>query len=172
MVTPACKHFHIDPVWHDEYKHLDYITEKFNDSTSILRWLDMGFSDKFVGDMCDMRSPQPDWNHLIITYFTDLGWQDIGTSYYRMNPGTILPNHGDLYKKYIDVFGLHGQEQNIYRAVIFLEDWQSGHYLECAGHPIVNWSAGDGVIWQYDTPHLAANMGITARYTLQITGHL
>jgi hypothetical protein len=28
------------------------------------------------------------------------------------------------------------------------------------------------VEWQYDAPHMAANMGIEPRYTLQITGHI
>ena len=89
-----------------------------------------------------------------------------------MNTGTILPTHGDLYKKYIEIFQLQGRERSIHRAVIFLEDWKPGHYLECDGEPITKWHAGDGVIWQYDTPHLAANMGLEPRYTLQITGHL
>jgi hypothetical protein len=35
---------------------------------------------------------------------------------------------------------------------------------------VTEWQAGDVVEWTYDTPHLAANMGIDPRYTLQITG--
>jgi hypothetical protein len=38
--------------------------------------------------------------------------------------------------------------------------------------PIVNWKAGHVVEWLYDTPHMAANIGLEPRYTLQITGHL
>jgi hypothetical protein len=26
--------------------------------------------------------------------------------------------------------------------------------------------------WTYDTPHMAANIGLEPRYTLQITGHI
>ena len=36
--------------------------------------------------------------------------------------------------------------------------------------PYVEWAAGETVIWQNNTQHLAANMGMTDRYTLQITG--
>lgn len=172
MAIRGCIKIHIPPHWDDQYKDLEYITEPFNDSISTERWLAQGYANKFVGDMCDMRSTQPVWNDYFIGYFTQLGWKDIGTSYYRMGTGTILPEHGDLYKKYIEIFKLQGQEHKIHRAVIFLEDWQSGHYLECDGEPIAGWRAGDGVVWQYDTPHLAANMGTTPRYTLQITGHL
>jgi hypothetical protein len=89
-----------------------------------------------------------------------------------MMPGTILPTHQDLYKKYIDIFGLQGQEHTIRRAVIFLQDWQPGHYLEVMDEPVVKWRAGDVVEWCYDTPHMAANMGSVPRYTLQITGHV
>jgi hypothetical protein len=42
--------------------------------------------------------------------------------------------------------------------------------LEIDGNPITKWSAGDWVGWNYDTQHLAANIGMTDRYTMQITG--
>jgi hypothetical protein len=35
---------------------------------------------------------------------------------------------------------------------------------------IVNWRAGDFIMWQGDVPHAASNIGIEDRYTLQITG--
>jgi hypothetical protein len=51
-----------------------------------------------------------------------------------------------------------------------LEDWQLGHYLDCNGKAFVHWQAGDVVEWTFDTPHSAANIGMTDRYTLQVTG--
>ena len=164
--------YNIDPFWDDEYKRLTYINEPFNDDPNVARWLALGYPGKFTGDMCDMRSPQPSWNDRFLSFFRDMGWQDIGTSYYRMGPGTILPNHSDLYLKYVDLFDLQGREQNIRRAVIFLEDWASGHYFEYSGNPLLQWSAGQVVEWDYDEPHMAANIGETPRYTLQITGHI
>jgi hypothetical protein len=121
--------------------------------------------------MCDMRQQQPSWNYRFIEHFESLGWKDIGTSYYRMSTGTVMPVHGDLYKKYIDRFELQGKEQTVYRALVFLEDWKPGHYLEAMGVPYVGWKAGQVVEWTYDTPHMAANIGLEDRYTLQITGH-
>jgi hypothetical protein len=164
--------FNIEPFWGDAYQHLDYVKEPFNNANDTKRWTDMGFAENFVGAMCDMRRTQPVWNNHIIAEFTRRGWKDVCTSYYRMDPGTILPNHIDTYKRYIEVFKLENQHQGIYRAIVFLEDWASGHYLEIAGKPVVNWSAGDVAVWWYDTPHMAANMGYTPRYTLQITGHI
>ena len=58
----------------------------------------------------------------------------------------------------------------VLRIVIFLEDWQSGHYIEVDGNPIYEWKAGDWVAWKYMTKHVAANIGMTNRYTMQVTG--
>ena len=88
-----------------------------------------------------------------------------------MDTNTILPVHRDLYKRYVELFNLQGKESSIYRAIVFLEDWQSGHYLEIDNEPITRWRAGDAVEWRYDAPHMAANIGLLPRYTLQITGH-
>jgi hypothetical protein len=171
MATQELIKYHIPAFWDDEYKTLNYVNEQFNDSDNLEYWRSLGFADKFTGDMCDMRQSQPSWNNTIVSIFEEMGWKDIGTSYYRMQPGTILPTHGDLYKKYIEIFNLQGHEHTVRRAVIFLEDWQSGHYFEGLSEPLVKWRAGDTVEWVYDTPHLAANVGLTPRYTLQITGH-
>lgn len=177
MVTPVTsehsyKIYHLDVFWDDEYQHLDYIQEPFNDSEDVQAWLAQGYQPKICGSMADMRGRQPSWNNRFLEYYTDLGWKDIGTSYYRMTSGTVMPVHQDRYVKYIDLFGLQGREHAIRRALVLLEDWSPGHYLEVQGEPFVKWSAGTVVEWIYDTPHMAANIGIQDRYTLQITGHL
>ena len=172
MATQEIIRYFIQVFWDDEYKHLDYINETFNDTENLQKWTQLGYPNRFTGDMCDMRSRQPKWNDVFVNMFSEMGWKDIGTSYYRMNTGTVLPTHGDLYKKYIDLYNLQGQEHKIRRAIVFLEDWQSGHYFEGIGIPLTQWQAGTVVEWPYDTPHMAANIGTAPRYTLQITGHV
>jgi hypothetical protein len=172
-MTPHTIHkYQLYPFWDNSYKTLDYINESFNDVTLSQKWLAQGYANQFTGDMCDMRSAQPTFNQRFLDIFAGQGWKDIGTSYYRMNTGTVLPTHSDLYLKYIELFNLQGQEHTIRRAVIFLEDWQPGHYAEYQDITFVNWKAGATVEWSYDTPHMAANLGLTPRYTLQITGHV
>ena len=172
MATPDILKSHIPKVWDDEFKQLTYVNETFNDVESIERWTLQGYSNRFTGDMCDMRSPQPTWNDRFVNIYRELGWKDIGTSYYRMGTGTVLPTHGDLYLRYIELFKLQGQEHRIRRAIVFLEDWKPGHYSEAGDVAKVNWRAGDAIEWSYDAPHMAANIGLEPRYTLQITGWL
>lgn len=170
MATQEITKYFLEVFWDDEYRRLDYINEPFNDEKSKALWLKAGYPERFTGDMCDMRSSQPSWNQRFIDIYANMGWKNIGTSYYRMNTGTVLPTHGDLYVKYIELYNLRGQEHRIRRAIVFLEDWASGHYFEGMGVPLTNWVAGTVIEWTYDTPHLAANIGLTPRYTLQITG--
>jgi hypothetical protein len=172
MATPAIIKYNIQPFWDDEFKSLLYTNEEFNDPENLALWTNLGYPNRFTGDMCDMRDPQPRWNHRFIEFFQAQGWKDIGTSYYRMGTGTVLPTHADLYKRYIDLFNLQGREHTIRRAIIFLEEWKSGHYFEGLGVPTVQWQAGDTVEWTYDAEHMAANMGVEPRYTLQVTGHV
>ena len=168
----SVKYYQTSVVRDDEYQHLAYSSEEFNEPTQIDIWHGQGYANQFTGDMCDMSHSQPTWNQKLINIFVEQGWKDFGTSYYRMATGTVLPTHQDRYVKYIALFNLQNRKHTIRRAIVFLEDWQPGHYAEYQDKPFVNWSAGDVVEWTYDTPHMAANLGLTPRYTLQITGHV
>ena len=172
MAIPAVVKYHLPVFWNDEYKTLDYIQEPFNDPVSVARWLSQGYHNKICGDLCDMRHQLPSWASKFIDIYTEMGWKDIGLAFYRMPTGTVMPVHSDLYKRYVELFGLQGQEQTIRRALVLMEDWKSGHYLEANNEAVVNWRAGLTVEWVYDTPHSAANLGLEDRYTLQITGHV
>lgn len=172
MATHAAVNYHIEPFWDDEYKHITYISEPFNDPDSLELWLAQGYQPKFCGELADMRHTLPSWSSRFVIRYQQQGWKDIGLAFYRMRTGTVMPVHQDLYKRYISVFNLEGQETKIRRAIVFLENWKPGHYSEVNGRPYVNYQAGHTVEWPYNVPHMAANIGLEDRYTLQITGHL
>ena len=156
---------HMDPYWNGEYKDLMYINEPFNDPVSLKEWRNLGFTQtKFTGDMYDMRQTEPKW---MVSVQEALPWKYFSWSVYRMNPGSTLPMHGDTYARFRELYAWDG---DIHCAVIYMEDWQSGHISEIEDTVITDWRAGDYVVWKNDTQHLAANVGKTARYTLQITG--
>ena len=158
--------------WDEEFKTLDYVKEPFNDPSSVELWQSQGYQSKICGELCDMRHQLPTWATKFIDMYRVQGWQDIGLAFYRMSTGTVMPVHRDLYKRYIELFNLQGRERSIRRALVLLEDWKPGHYLEVDGVPYVDWKAGQTSEWVYDAPHMAANIGLEDRYTLQITGHL
>jgi hypothetical protein len=80
----------------------------------------------------------------------------------------IMPPHYDHFEAYCRIFN---KEQNeVYRAILFLEDWKPGHYFEYNKISFNNWNKGDYVMYSYDIEHAASNIGIQPRYTLQITG--
>lgn len=173
MATPvitSCK-YSIPRFWDDEFKTLDYIQEPFNDPASVNRWINQGYQSKITGGLCDMRHRLPTWASKFIDIYEGQGWKDVGLAFYCMSTGTVMPVHQDLYKRYVELFNLQGKETSIRRALVLLEDWKPGHYLEVNGLPYVSWTAGTTVEWIYDAPHMAANIGLENRYTLQITGH-
>jgi hypothetical protein len=170
MATPANLNKwylgHVTPCWAG-HRNLPYANEQFNDPESVSYWKNLGYNQtKFTGDMYDMRQSAPEWMPQVLTNFD---WKHTSWSVYCMSPGVVLPNHRDTYARFRQLHNI-ADPDTIWRAVIFLEDWQSGHYLEIDRTPVTQWAAGDMVAWQNDVPHLAANIGISDRYTLQITG--
>jgi hypothetical protein len=156
----------IEPWW-VSHRSLPYANEPFNDADSLALWRSLGYTQtKFTGDMYDMRNPEPAWIDGFRRHFP---WKHFSWSVYRMTPGCVLPNHSDTYARFKKLHNVDNTH-SVYRAVIMLEDWQSGHYFEIDGSAHTGWLAGDTFIWQSDVAHLAANMGMTDRYTLQITG--
>jgi hypothetical protein len=171
METPAPNNAwaqgHVDPWWDLRHQDLKYIHEQFNDPDSLSEWRKLGYTQtRFTGDMYDMRNAEPDW----VTPFRNIfPYERFGWSFYRMPPGSVLPAHRDTYDRFKLIHGLE-TTHTVVRTIVFLEDWASGHYLEMNGEPFTGWRAGDWVSWRDDFLHLAANMGQTDRYTLQLTG--
>ena len=115
--------------------------------------------------MYDSKNPMPDW---VIAVSSELGLENCGYVFYKMQTNDIMPEHVDHFNTYCKVFGV--ERNNVYRAVVFLEDWSSGHYFEIDKFAICNYKKGDYVLWHADVPHAASNIGTSDRYTLQITG--
>lgn len=159
----------IDPWWGLRHRELKYFSEPFNDDASLSEWRKLGYTQKkFTGNMYDMRCSPPEWMTGFEKYFP---WQNLSWSVYQMTPGCVLPMHQDTYLKFKEIYNV-AKTATVVRTIVFLEDWASGHYMEMNGKPITNWRAGDWVSWHDDFPHLAANIGKTDRYTLQLTGTL
>lgn len=153
------------PSWKDEYKKLDYIHKEAHPN-DVQRWHRQGFDyKKFSGDMFAKQYKMPKWVHSVADI---IGLTDCGFTFYRMKPGIVMPKHVDHFETYCKIYDCN--KKDVWRAIVALEDWQSGHYFEIDNIPIINYKAGDFVIWSHEIEHMAANIGTNNRYTLQITG--
>lgn len=84
-------------------------------------------------------------------------------------PGSIIPPHVDsffqLRKKFPD-------RPNPVRALIFIENWKAGHFLQCNDDVYTHWKCGDGLIVDRAQYHLSANAGVEDKYTVQVSGFM
>jgi hypothetical protein len=158
---------HVDPWWDDSFKELDYQYIPIKNNYDEERWIAEGYKNiQLNGALYGMPRPMPDYADKFLTLFD---WDNQGIGFFRMNILDLFPKHQDHYASYRKMFNITDPSV-IWRCIVFLEDWKSGHYLEVANQPILGWRRGDYVAWNYDVPHFAANIGLESRYTAQITG--
>ena len=162
---------HVDPWWDESFKELSYALVDIPNQEDIPIW-EKDYRpdiDCRKGYVYDMKQKTPDYGLPFITMMKD--WQNVGISFFKQTCFQVLPTHSDNYKRYRQVFDIEDPSV-IYRCVVFLEDWKSGHYLEVDGTPVLPWKKGDYVWWNFDTPHYSGNFGKENKYTMQITGML
>jgi hypothetical protein len=156
---------HIDPWWNDEFKTFDYQYLPHKDQNMVDTWIKQGYKNLHLNgaihNLNDSSYAQ--------LFFKVFSWVNPGAALFRMSTGDITPTHQDHYITYKKVFNITNPDV-IQRVIVFMEDWKSGHYFEIDGKPVVKWERGDYVLWNYNVPHMAFNMGIEPRYTMQITG--
>ena len=153
------------------HRELHYEREPFNDPDAMTAWRKMGFSHRhFTGEMYDMKNPKPDWFNFYLMALNFQGWEHLSWSFYKMTSGVILPRHSDKYVKFLKMYP--NATGTIGRALVMLEDWKPGHYLDLDDVAVTDWKAGDYFWWTDDTVHTAANIGTEDRYTLQLTGFI
>ena len=94
------------------------------------------------------------------------------SSLIKQYPGNIIPWHYDTHvtfrnkiKKYQDL-----KKKKILRYMVFLTDWDWGHYF-CIGNNVIHqWKAGDVITWDPLIHHCGSNAGMSPKITLNITG--
>lgn len=157
----------IEPTWNKEdLKNLLFVDETHRDKELNNTYVTAGHNlQNMAIGILQENMIFPDW---AIKVKQNFNFKNITTTIHRLRPGNYLPIHFDLYQNYKKIFNV--STENIYRIIVFLEDWQPGHMLDINNKIYNNWSAGDYVGWINDTPHAAYNFGLNDRYTLQITG--
>lgn len=160
------KIYNIKHLLQNDFKNFDYVRQPISEQ-EILSWKSLGYTQlSYAGLMYDNRNVMPSWVHEIGTHLKLL---NPTYTFYKMRTLDIMPSHVDHFRRYRELFC--DDITKIRRAIVFLEDWKSGHYFEINKIGVVNWRAGDYILWNHDVEHAASNIGIEPRYTLQITGH-
>jgi len=113
-------------------------------------WQMFDESPAWVHDMAQ-RIPQ-DFDHHVVSVI-------------KIDPGNTIPLHQDRHYILQQKYG----SGDTWRYLIFLQDWQRGHYFEIFDQPVIQWRAGDWIKFHRNDWHLAGNMGLTAFYSAQIT---
>lgn len=157
---------HVRPWWDDSFKNLNYIYTPLSNTHDEERWISEGYGNLTLnGGIYNMSQPMPEYAQ---PFFTMFDWDHVGLCFFQMRTLEVLPLHIDSYISYRKMFNV--ETEDVWRCIVFLEDWKSGHYFEIDGVGHLNWCRGDYVVWNNDVPHYAGNFGIEPRYTMQITG--
>ena len=95
------------------------------------------------------------------------------SSIIKQPPGNTIPWHYDthinFYKKIKDK-KLNIKKKEIIRYMIFLEDWDWGHFF-CVGSSVIKkWKKGDIITWNPIIHHTGSNGGMRPKVTMNITG--
>jgi hypothetical protein len=159
---------HITPFWTtDEYYNLHYTSEYFRDINQLDEWKIAGHHlPSTTIAICPVTSPT-EFSTKIESYFNHL--HHIGICFHLLLPGHYLPLHRDAYGFYTKKYEITNIDK-IHRYIMFLEDSQPGHFLIVGDTVHSKWNAGDVQSFSGATAHSAINLGMTPRYTLQITG--
>ena len=103
--------------------------------------------------------------------FSKLG--NATSSLIKQYPGNIIPWHYDThvtFKNKIKKEKKLNKNTQIIRYMVFLTDWDWGHYF-CVGNNVVHqWRAGDLITWKPHVHHCGSNAGMSPKITLNITG--
>lgn len=86
------------------------------------------------------------------------------------SPGNIMPWHQDNFHFFKRQNPKHSAF--IVRFIVFMKDWDVGHIIQAGDSAITNWQAGDVILWHPTRWHLSANIGISDKWTTNVTGRL
>jgi hypothetical protein len=64
------------------------------------------------------------------------------------------------------------KNKKVIRYMVFLKDWDWGHYFGIGNNVIHQWKAGDMITWNPHMHHCGSNAGMSPKITLNITGFI
>jgi hypothetical protein len=100
------------------------------------------------------------------------GLKDPQIMFLEQPPGRSIPWHRDSYNNYRRNFAKVGDDVEVIRYLVQLNDWNWGHYVLIGNTPIHQYRIGDIHCWREGVYHATGNVGYWPRYCLTITGQV
>jgi hypothetical protein len=142
-----------------------------------------GFPKQFVDENTEIR--QLWWSSDQVDYIdigNQLGMEVKSFSSILQPPGQGIPNHMDFFYKLKK--DSPEDSRMMVRAVIFVENWHPGEFIQYCQpvsssdpsgdvwHNLTHWRQGEGILWNSGVEHISVNFGFSNKFTLQVSGFL
>lgn len=106
---------------------------------------------------------------------SQLGIDVVTVSAILQPPGNIITLHRDTFFQINKKFPTDTRTK--VRANIYLKEWEVGHIIQYKDlsdewQTSTHWHQGEGFLWDSNILHIGANIGLTDKFTLQISGFL
>jgi len=111
-----------------------------------------------------------EWQAPMLELFPEL--KHVGVSLFVQPPGHCIPSHVDTYSSFKRRTGISGEYTNLRRYMIFVSDWDWGHFFHWGNHCLNQWKAGDFWDLRGGVYHGSANAGVTPKITIHWSGEL
>lgn len=111
-----------------------------------------------------------EWYDPMLELFPNL--KHVGISLFVQPPGHCIPSHVDTYSSFKRRTGVEVDYTRLKRYMIFVSDWDWGHFFNWGNHCINQWKAGDFWDLKGGVYHASANAGVTPKITIHWSGEL
>ena len=119
------------------------------------------------------RAFSEDYKKVFSKFINFTGLRFASSSIIKQPPGNTIPWHYDthvnFYKK-IKLKKLNIKKKEIIRYMMFLDDWDWGHFFCIGSSVITKWRKGDIITWDPIIHHTGSNGGMKPKVTMNITG--
>lgn len=113
------------------------------------------------------------WKEPLRAMFPEFGQDKLGISLFIQPPGMNIWSHVDTFSSFIRRTGEGKPDYSkLRRYMIFVRDWDFGHFFHYGNHCFNQWRAGE---WWDLTPgvyHGSANAGISPKITIHWSGEV
>ena len=157
----------VGKAWAEEHRRLPYTREPLSEFDRLL-YERSGYKmlkDTSLTHEIYSNPILPTWCNYLTHIF---GLYDMDVEFHKIGLLDFVPQHVPSIKKYCEKHTV--DPENVFQIVMFLEDWQSGQYLELDNIGITNWKEGDWYKIRSGTEIAYGNFGKANMYLFSVTG--